>query len=87
MPDQLILIRDRKVQRRVTKDNTDIELGLAVLLLGDGALEALLEPELIAIGAVIHRAERIHGYCARKEKASVVLRSKPGKEGGMGAYR
>ena len=85
MPDQLILISDRKVQSRITEDNADIEFRLAVLLLGDGALEALLQPQLAAIGAVIHGAERIHGCCARG-KASVMLCSEPelGKGGGGG---
>ena len=61
MPDQLILIRHRKIQRRVPQNNTDIEFRLTALLLGDGALEALLQPELAAIGAVVDGAEGVDG--------------------------
>ena len=73
MSHQLILISNRKIQRRITQDNTNIEFRLAVLLLGDGALEALLQPQLAAIGAVIHGAQRIHGYRARGEGISNAL--------------
>ena len=57
MPDHRFLVRDEEVQRRVAENDEELERGMAVFPLGDRALEALLQPELVAVGAVVHGAE------------------------------
>ena len=73
MPDHFVLVSDGEVQGRVTENNGELEYGLAMLLLGDGALEALLQPQLVAIGAVVHGAQSTDGFV--RGKASVSLGS------------
>ena len=54
MPDNLLLISDNKVQRSIAENDAELKRGIAMFLLGYGALVALLQPKLAAIDAVVH---------------------------------
>lgn len=57
MPDNIILVGHYEVQCSITEYDKELKHGVTMLLLGDGTLEALFQPELVAIGAVVHGAE------------------------------
>lgn len=65
MPHNLSLVRNDEIQSSVTKDDEELKLGIAIFYVGERALEGLLHPELIAVGAVVHGTEGTN-RCSRK---------------------
>lgn len=64
MAHDLLFVSDTEVQGCVSKLDVGAKAGLAMLLPGNGALEALLRLELTAIDVVVHGAKsmnRCHG--------------------------
>lgn len=74
MADHFVLVSDDEVQGRVAENDGELECGLAMLLLGDGALKALLLPQLVAIGAIIDGAKSTDGYFCSRARTSVFAR-------------
>ena len=74
LPDKLVLVTDQKAQRGITENEEELKGSIAMFLLVNPALETLLHPKLIAVGAIAHGAEGANRWQLREERISALIR-------------